>query len=133
MNLLDWLLVLLVLAYALSGYWQGFVTGAFATAGLLLGGLIGVWVAPMVLGDADPSLAVSLGALFIVIVSASLGQALLQFVGAKIRDQITWQPRARDRRGGWRRAECSGGAHRRLGAGRRRLGQPDRRVDATGA
>ena len=33
MNLLDWLLVLLVLAYALSGYWQGFVTGAFATAG----------------------------------------------------------------------------------------------------
>ena len=39
MNLLDWLLVVLVLAYALSGYWQGFVTGAFATAGLLLGGL----------------------------------------------------------------------------------------------
>ena len=31
MNLLDWLLVLLVVAYALSGYWQGFVTGAFAT------------------------------------------------------------------------------------------------------
>ena len=46
MNLLDWLLVGLVLAYALSGYWQGFVTGAFATAGLLLGGLIGVWLAP---------------------------------------------------------------------------------------
>ena len=39
MNLLDWLLVALVLTYALSGYWQGFVTGAFATAGLLLGGL----------------------------------------------------------------------------------------------
>ena len=46
MNLLDWLLVVLVLAYALSGYWQGFVTGAFATAGLLLGGLFGVWLAP---------------------------------------------------------------------------------------
>ena len=39
MNLLDWLLVGLVLTYALSGYWQGFVTGAMATAGLLLGGL----------------------------------------------------------------------------------------------
>ena len=56
MNLLDWLLVVLVLAYALSGYWQGFVTGAFATAGLLLGGLFGVWLAPIVLGDANPSL-----------------------------------------------------------------------------
>ena len=33
MNPLDWLLVALVLGYALSGYWQGFVTGAFATGG----------------------------------------------------------------------------------------------------
>ena len=92
MNLLDWLLVLLVVAYALSGYWQGFVTGAFATAGLLLGGLAGVWLAPVVLGDAEPSLWVSLGALFIVILSASLGQAVLQFAGARVRDRITWQP-----------------------------------------
>ena len=73
MNLLDWLLVVLVLAYALSGYWQGFVIGAFATGGLLLGGLFGVWIAPVALGDADPSLLVSLGALFIVILAASLG------------------------------------------------------------
>ena len=73
MNLLDWLLVVLVLAYALSGYWQGFVTGAFATAGLLLGGLFGVWLAPIALGDADPSLLVSLGALFIVILARLAG------------------------------------------------------------
>jgi S1-C subfamily serine protease len=100
-NLLDWMLVALVLAYALSGYWQGFVTGAFATGGLLVGGLFGVWLAPMALGDATPSLLVSLGALFIVILSASLGQALLQFTGAKIRDRITWQPiRALDAVGG---------------------------------
>ncbi len=52
MNLLDWLLVVLVLAYALSGYWQGFITGAFATGGLLLGGLFGVWLAPIALGAA---------------------------------------------------------------------------------
>ena len=69
MNLLDWLLVALVLTYALSGYWQGFVTGACATAGLLLGGLTGVWLAPIALGDANPSVLVSLGALFIVILS----------------------------------------------------------------
>lgn len=101
MNLLDWLLVLLVLAYALSGYWQGFVTGAFATVGLLAGGFLGIWLAPIILGDAEPSLTVSLGALFIVIVGASLGQAILQFMGAKIRDRITWQPaRAIDAVGG---------------------------------
>jgi S1-C subfamily serine protease len=92
MNLLDWILIVLVLAYALSGYWQGFVTGAFATAGLLLGGLFGVWVAPHALGNADPSVWVSLGALFIVILAASLGQAVLQYAGARVRDRITWQP-----------------------------------------
>jgi uncharacterized membrane protein required for colicin V production len=100
-NLLDWLLVVLVLAYAISGYWQGFITGAFATGGLLLGGLFGVWLAPVALGDANPSLMVSLGALFIVILAASLGQAVLQFAGARIRDKITWQPaRAIDAVGG---------------------------------
>ena len=101
MNVLDWCLLALVGIYALSGYWQGFVTGAFATGGLLLGGLLGVWGAPLALGDAAPSLWVSLGALFIVIISASLGQALLQFIGARIRDRITWQPiRAVDAVGG---------------------------------
>jgi S1-C subfamily serine protease len=100
-NPLDWLLVVIVLAYALSGYWQGFITGAFATAGLLLGGLFGIWLAPVALGDANPSLMVSLGALFIVILSASLGQATLQFAGSRIRDRITWQPvRALDAVGG---------------------------------
>ncbi|MCW2852434.1 MAG: peptidase and chymotrypsin/Hap, partial [Nocardioides sp.] len=101
MNALDWLLVVLVLAYALSGYWPGFVTGAFATAGLLLGGLLGIWLAPVLLGDVDPSLLVSLGALFIVILCASLGQASFQYAGSKVRDRITWQPiRALDAVGG---------------------------------
>jgi len=100
-NVLDWLLVALVLAYALSGYWQGFIAGAFATGGLLLGGLFGVWLAPIALGDANPSLMVSLGALFIVILSASLGQAVFQFAGTRLRDRITWQPiRALDAVGG---------------------------------
>ncbi len=92
MNALDWILALLVFAYALSGYWQGFITGAFATAGLLLGGLFGIWLAPFALGEADPSLLVSLGALLIVILSASLGQAAMQFLGSRLRGRITWQP-----------------------------------------
>jgi S1-C subfamily serine protease len=101
MNVLDWCLLVLVGIYALSGYWQGFITGACATAGLLLGGLIGIWAAPTALGDAAPSLWVSLGALFIVIICASLGQALFQYAGARVRDRITWQPvRALDAIGG---------------------------------
>ena len=101
MNVLDWFLLVLVLAYAVSGYWQGFISGAFATAGLLLGGLLGVLIAPRLLGDAAPALWVSLAALFVVLVCASFGQALLQFAGSRIRDTITWQPvRALDAVGG---------------------------------
>jgi uncharacterized membrane protein required for colicin V production len=100
-NTLDWVLVALVLLYAVSGYWQGFITGAFATAGLLLGGLVGVWLAPTALGDATPSILVSLAAVFIVILCASLGQAVLQLAGARIRARIKWQPvRALDAVGG---------------------------------
>jgi S1-C subfamily serine protease len=101
MNFLDWCLVLIVAAYALSGYWQGFITGAFATIGLLLGGLLGIWLAPHLLGEADPSLWVSLTALFVVLICASFGQAVLQYGGTRVRDQITWQPvRALDAVGG---------------------------------
>jgi S1-C subfamily serine protease len=101
MNALDILLVVLLLAYALSGYWQGFITGAFATAGLLVGGLFGIWLAPTLLGNAKSSVWVSLGALFIVLLGASFGQALMQFVGSRLRAKVTWQPvRALDAVGG---------------------------------
>lgn len=101
MNWLDWCLLALVLAYALSGYWQGFITGVFATVGLLLGGLVGVWAAPKLLGNASPSVWVSVGALFLVILAASVGQGLLQYVGSRVRDAISWRPvRALDACGG---------------------------------
>jgi S1-C subfamily serine protease len=100
-NLLDWVLILVVVLYAVSGYWQGFITGVFATVGLLIGGLIGVWAAPTALGNASPSILVSLAAVFIVIICASLGQALFQIGGAHLRSKITWQPvRALDAVGG---------------------------------
>jgi len=107
-NLLDWVLIVVVLLYAVSGYWQGFITGAFATAGLLIGGLIGVWLAPTALGDASPSILVSLAAVFIVILCASVGQAVCQVGGSRIRNKLTWQPvRALDAIGG---AALSGAA-----------------------
>ncbi len=101
MNFLDWFLILLVLAYAVSGYWQGFIAGAFATAGLLLGGLLGIWVSPQLLGDISPALWVSLAALFVVLVCASFGQAVMQYAGSRLRERIKWQPvRALDAVGG---------------------------------
>lgn len=101
MNILDWCLVVLGVLYALSGYWQGFIAGAFSTVGLVLGGFGGIKLAPVLLGDAAPSTWVSLGALFVVLIAASVGQAVFQYVGTKVRDGIQWRPvRAVDAMGG---------------------------------
>lgn len=101
MNFLDLLLILLTLAYGVSGYWQGFVTGASATIGLLLGGLLGIVVIPHLLGDIEPSVGLSLVALVTVLVTASVGQALGAYGGSWLRGHITWEPaRAVDAVGG---------------------------------
>jgi S1-C subfamily serine protease len=101
MNILDVILLVFALAYALSGYRQGFIVGACATAGLLLGGAAGVWVAPMVLEGYDPSLTVSLAALCGVLLCATVGQAIAALAGGALRRRVTWRPaRALDAVGG---------------------------------
>ncbi|MGH3355530.1 MAG: MarP family serine protease [Nocardioidaceae bacterium] len=101
MNVLDIVLLLFALAYALSGYRQGFIVGACATAGLLAGGGIGIWVAPMVLEEYPPSLMVSLAALCGVLLCATIGQAISAHVGGSVRRRVTWHPaKALDAAGG---------------------------------
>jgi len=100
-NLLDVLLLLLTVAYGISGYWQGFVTGAAGTAGLLAGGTIAVLLAPLLLDGFEPSISLSIGVLVAVLLAASVGQALGSFVGSRARERITWRPaRSLDAAGG---------------------------------
>jgi S1-C subfamily serine protease len=101
MNGLDWLLILVVVAYAFSGYRQGFIVGAMSTFGLLAGGYLGVVVTPMLLDRFDSSMSLSVLALFMVLVFATLGQAFGALLGSLMRERITWQPvRALDAVGG---------------------------------
>ena len=92
MNLLDWLLVLAVLVYAVSGYQQGFIVGASSTFGLLIGGLVGVQVAPLLFDGFDAGLTVSLAAVLLVVATAVLGQALGAYAGGRLRTLVTWHP-----------------------------------------
>ncbi|MEP6525773.1 MAG: MarP family serine protease [Nocardioidaceae bacterium] len=108
MNGLDWLLILIVIAYAFSGYRQGFVVGATSTFGLLSGGYFGVVATPMLLDRFAPSMSLSVIALFMVLVFATLGQAVGALIGSLVRERITWEPvRALDAVGG---AALSSGA-----------------------
>jgi S1-C subfamily serine protease len=91
-NGLDWLLVLAAAVYAISGYQQGFLVGATSTAGLLIGGFLGVQVTPLLFDGFDPGIAVSMAAVMLVLAGAFLGQALGAYAGGRLRSYVTWRP-----------------------------------------
>ncbi|MCF3119258.1 MULTISPECIES: MarP family serine protease [Streptomyces] len=107
MNVLDVLLLLAAVWFAIVGYRQGFVVGILSVIGFLGGGLVAVYLLPIIwdaLTDDDAagvSTTAAVVAVVIVIVCASIGQALTTHLGNKLRRYITWQPaRALDATGG---------------------------------
>ncbi|MFJ9637300.1 MarP family serine protease [Streptomyces sp. NPDC101178] len=105
MNVLDILLLLAAVWFAVIGYRQGFVVGILSVIGFLGGGLAAVYLLPIiwdrVTEGAEVSTATAIGAVVIVIVCASIGQAFTTHLGNKLRRHITWSPaRALDATGG---------------------------------
>jgi S1-C subfamily serine protease len=104
-NVLDILLLLAAVWFAIVGYRQGFVVGILSVIGFLGGGLVAVSLLPLIwdqLTDkADLSTTAIVVAVVIVIVCASIGQAFTTHLGNKLRRHITWSPaRALDATGG---------------------------------
>ncbi|NJP99075.1 MarP family serine protease [Streptomyces zingiberis] len=105
MNVLDILLLLAAVWFAVVGYRQGFVVGILSVVGFLGGGLVAVYLLPViwnrVTDQAQPSTAAVVVAVVVVIVCASAGQAFTTHLGNKLRGHITWSPaRALDATGG---------------------------------
>lgn len=92
MNSLDLIILVILVAYAVSGYFQGFVVNLVATLGLLAGGLIALAVVPKLLSGDKPTLSSSLLALGLVIGAGAVGQAIGTLVGSGLRRGLTWQP-----------------------------------------
>lgn len=105
MNVLDILLLVAAVWFAIVGYRQGFVVGILSVIGFLGGGLVAVYTLPVV-WDAVTDHAVvgtvaAVVGVVVVIVCASVGQALTTHLGNKLRRYITWSPaRALDATGG---------------------------------
>jgi S1-C subfamily serine protease len=92
MDILDFLLLLVVVAFAVSGYRQGFVVGVVSFAGFIGGLSLGFWIVPMFLKDTASGLLPSVIALCAVLALAVAGQVLGSILGSKLRENITWQP-----------------------------------------
>ncbi|MET8407958.1 MarP family serine protease [Streptomyces sp. NPDC005195] len=105
MNVLDILLLVAAVWFAIVGYRQGFVVGILSVIGFLGGGLVAVYLLPVIwdalTDDATVSTTAAVVAVVVVIVCASVGQALTTHLGNKLRRYITWSPaRALDATGG---------------------------------
>ncbi|MDQ0844157.1 S1-C subfamily serine protease [Streptomyces sp. V1I6] len=104
-NVLDILLLVAAVWFAIVGYRQGFVVGILSVIGFLGGGLVAVYLLPVIWGalteDSEVSTTAAIVAVVIVIVCASVGQAFTTHLGNKLRRFITWSPaRALDATGG---------------------------------
>ena len=92
-DVLDVVLVVAALLFAVSGYRQGFVVGVLSFVGFLGGGVLGARVAPAVAATGPledlPRTAVGLVMVFL---AATLGQVLATVVGAAVRKRLTWRP-----------------------------------------
>lgn len=105
MNVLDILLLAGAVWFAVIGYRQGFVVGILSVIGFLGGGLVAIYLLPVLWDQmtdgSEVSSTAAVVAVVIVIVCASVGQAFTTHLGNKLRRHITWSPaRALDATGG---------------------------------
>ncbi|WP_137988521.1 MarP family serine protease [Streptomyces vilmorinianum] len=105
MNVLDILLLLAAVWFAIIGYRQGFVVGILSVIGFLGGGLVAVFLLPIawdwLTNNSQVSTTATVVFVIVVIVCASVGQAFTTHLGNKLRRHITWSPaRALDATGG---------------------------------
>jgi S1-C subfamily serine protease len=92
MDILDFLLILIVAGFAVSGYRQGFVVGIVSFAGFVGGVALGFAIVPLFLNRVSSGLLPSVVALCAVLAFAVVGQVLGSILGVKLRQAVTWQP-----------------------------------------
>jgi S1-C subfamily serine protease len=102
-DLLDIALVLVILAYAGSGYRRGLVAGCVSLAGFVGGAVIGVWVLPWLMDPVAPgTTAATVTAVLTVLLPAAVGHELAGRLALRVRRELD--------RGALRVADGIGGA-----------------------
>lgn len=88
MDVLDWVLLLLVVAFAVIGWVQGFVVGLLSLVGLVGGAALGLILVPRMLSPLEPGLGTALLAIMLVVLAAAIGQWALSWLGETVRDRL---------------------------------------------
>ncbi|MEU3945067.1 MarP family serine protease [Streptomyces sp. NPDC029526] len=93
MDLLDILLLLIVLAYAASGYRRGLLAGCVSLAGFVGGAVIGVWILPWVMDLVTPGTTrATVTAVLTVLLPAVVGHELAGRLALRLRRELDRGP-----------------------------------------
>jgi S1-C subfamily serine protease len=91
-HILDLILLVLVVLFAISGYRQGFIVGVLSFVGFVGGVVLGMLVAPpLVKAVVDGGAQQALLAVVIAFLAATLGQLIASSVGSALRSRVTWE------------------------------------------
>ncbi len=92
-DLLDLILIVMVIAFAVAGYRQGFIIGILSFAGFLVGGALGAEFGPRVATSLVSGLAQqAVIAIVVVFLAAVVGQLVASGIGVAMRSRLTWRP-----------------------------------------
>ena len=91
MNVVDIVIVVLLVSYAIAGYTQGLLVGICSFVGFVGGALLGLRLGPLVLGGLTPGLGTAVLGLIIVLVLATLLQGIMAWLGTLVRSRVRWQ------------------------------------------
>ena len=91
-TVLDVLLVLMLVLYAVTGYRQGILVSTLSLVGFLGGGAIGMWLLPSILANVEwvtsNEVIRVLVLVFLVFLCATVGQAIAVPLGNRLRAQV---------------------------------------------
>jgi len=88
-SLVDLVLIVLIVMFAVNGYRQGFLVGALSFFGFFGGALVGLQLAPLVVSHLDGAFSRVLISLLAVFGLALGGQSLAAWAGTRLRHAIT--------------------------------------------
>ena len=92
-DLLDLILIVLVVAFAVAGYRQGFIIGVLSFVGFIGGGAIGALFGPKIARAVTANTGwEAVTAIIVVFLAAMIGQLLASGVGVAMRSRVTWKP-----------------------------------------
>jgi S1-C subfamily serine protease len=92
-DLLDLILIVLIAAFAVAGYRQGFIIGVLSLTGFVLGVAGGALIAPAIAHALAKSLSVqAFVAIVVVFAGAVLGMLVASGIGVAVRSRLTGRP-----------------------------------------